>query len=338
MNNKLHVNKIKIFVLIISPLIVALICLGVGRYNIGILETFNILFSPLTNTMVSGTDFMVIYNIRIPRIILSLSVGLGLAVSGAAFQSMFSNPLATPDTLGVASGASFGAALALLFNWNLIGVQFLALIFGLLALLITLWISKNSTSQSKVVMIVLSGLVVSALFKALVSAIKYIADPNDTLPAITYWLMGSMNGANYRTLLFGLPLIIIGVLIIYFLRWRLNIISLSEDEANSLGGHVHLVRLLLMGSATVVTASCISMCGAVGWVGLLIPHVSRIVLGSNNKKVIPASMSLGASFLMIVDTLARSMSASEIPLSILTALIGAPFFIVLLKRIGGARL
>ncbi len=338
MNNKLHVNKIKIFVLIISPLIVALICLGVGRYNIGILETFNILFSPLTNTMVSGTDFMVIYNIRIPRIILSLSVGLGLAVSGAAFQSMFSNPLATPDTLGVASGASFGAALALLFNWNLIGVQFLALIFGLLALLITLWISKNSTSQSKVVMIVLSGIVVSALFKALVSAIKYIADPNDTLPAITYWLMGSMNGANYRTLLFGLPLIIIGVLIIYFLRWRLNIISLSEDEANSLGGHVHLVRLLLMGSATVVTASCISMCGAVGWVGLLIPHVSRIVLGSNNKKVIPASMSLGASFLMIVDTLARSMSASEIPLSILTALIGAPFFIVLLKRIGGARL
>lgn len=338
MNNKLHVNKIKIFVLIISPLIVALICLGVGRYNIGILETFNILFLPLTNTMVSGTDFMVIYNIRIPRIILSLSVGLGLAVSGAAFQSMFSNPLATPDTLGVASGASFGAALALLFNWNLIGVQFLALIFGLLALLITLWISKNSTSQSKVVMIVLSGLVVSALFKALVSAIKYIADPNDTLPAITYWLMGSMNGANYRTLLFGLPLIIIGVLIIYFLRWRLNIISLSEDEANSLGGHVHLVRLLLMGSATVVTASCISMCGAVGWVGLLIPHVSRIVLGSNNKKVIPASMSLGASFLMIVDTLARSMSASEIPLSILTALIGAPFFIVLLKRIGGARL
>ncbi len=334
--SKLGVSKKIIFALV--PLLIAIICLGIGRYTLRLDQTFKILLSPITKIDVSFADYIVIFNIRIPRIILAFSVGLGLAISGAAFQSMFSNPLATPDTLGVASGASFGAALALLFGFNFIGVQAMAMILGMSALLITLWIGKNSVSQSKIVMIVLSGIVVSSLFKALVSGVKYIADPNDTLPAITYWLMGSMNGANFKTLLLGLPSIFFGSIIIFFLRWRLNIISLSDDEANSLGGHVKLVRILIMFSATLVTASCVSMCGAVGWVGLLIPHVSRLLVGSDNTKIIPVSMSLGSSFMIIVDTLARSVSASEIPLSILTALIGAPFFISLLKKIGGARL
>ena len=334
--SKLGISKKLIFVL--TPLSIAIICLGIGRYTIRLDQTFKILFSPLTKIGVNYADYIVIFNIRFPRIILAFSVGLGLAISGAAFQSMFSNPLATPDTLGVASGASFGAALALLFGFSFIGVQAMAMILGMFALLITLWIGKNSISQSKIVMIVLSGIVVSSLFKALVSGVKYIADPNDTLPAITYWLMGSMNGANFKTLLLGLPSIFIGSLIIFLLRWRLNIISLSDDEANSLGGHVQLVRILIMFSATLVTASCVSMCGAVGWVGLLIPHVSRLLVGSDNTRIIPISMSLGASFMIIVDTLARSISASEIPLSILTALIGAPFFISLLKKLGGAKL
>ncbi len=336
--NTTNVYIFKTISLVLSPFIIAFICLGVGRFSLSFRDTFIILFSPITNQEVSSIDLMVIYNIRIPRIILASSVGLGLAVSGAAFQSMFSNPLATPDTLGVASGASFGAALALLLGSNLFGIQMMAMLLGLSALLLTLWIGKSSIGQSKIIMIVLSGVVVSALFQALVSAIKYIADPNDTLPAVTYWLMGSMSGANYKSLMVGLPTIIVGSLIIFLLRWRLNIISLGEDEATSLGGHVYLVRLLLMGSATLVTASCISMCGAVGWVGLLIPHVSRLILGSDNTKIIPASMSLGASFMIIVDTLARNMRASEIPLSILTALIGAPFFIALLKKMGGAKL
>lgn len=334
--SKLGISKKLIFVL--TPLLIAIICLGIGRYTIRLDQTFKILFSPLTKIGVNYADYIVIFNIRFPRIILAFSVGLGLAISGAAFQSMFSNPLATPDTLGVASGASFGAALALLFGFSFIGVQAMAMILGMVALLITLWIGKNSISQSKIVMIVLSGIVVSSLFKALVSGVKYIADPNDTLPAITYWLMGSMNGANFKTLLLGLPSIFIGSLIIFLLRWRLNIISLSDDEANSLGGHVQLVRILIMFSATLVTASCVSMCGAVGWVGLLIPHVSRLLVGSDNTRIIPISMSLGASFMIIVDTLARSISASEILLSILTALIGAPFFISLLKKLGGAKL
>ena len=338
MIDKINSGIFKKILFLIIPLIIAFVCLGIGRYSLNLRQTFIILFSPITKTVVSYADYIVIFNIRIPRLILAFSVGLGLAISGAAFQSMFSNPLATPDTLGVGSGASFGAALALLLGFNLIGVQILAMVVGLSALLITLWISKNTVTQSKIVMIVLSGIVVSSLFKALVSGVKYIADPNDSLPAITYWLMGSMNGANYKTLLFGLPTILVGSIIIFSLRWRLNIIALSEDESHSLGGHVRLIRTLIMCSATLITASCVSMCGAVGWVGLLIPHVARIVTGSDNTKIIPVSMSLGASFMIIVDTLARSISSSEIPLSILTALIGAPFFIAILKKLGGAKL
>lgn len=319
------------------PFFTALCCIGIGRYHISLPATIRTLLSPLTGAVVASTDYSVLFSIRLPRILLALAVGMGLAVSGAAFQSMFSNPLATPDTLGVASGAAFGAAIGLLFGQNLIVVQLCALIMGIGALAVTYWISRIQGNHS-IILVVLAGIVMSSLFQAFVSFVKFAADPQDVLPSITYWLMGSMSSASYRSLLLGLPFILVGSTTILLLRWRLNIVSLGEDEAKALGGRVRMVRFLIMGAATLVTASCVSMCGQVGWVGLLVPHIARLLCGSDNTRIVPVSMGLGAVFMVLVDTLARSVLAGELPLSILTAVIGAPFFIVLLRKMGGARL
>ncbi len=186
--------------------------------------------------------------------------------------------------------------------------------------------------------VVLGGMVVSSLFQALVSLVKYVADPDEDLPAITYWLMGSMSRATYQGLAVGIPLILLGVALLFLLRWRLNILSLQEDETRALGIDVRKLRIMVMAASTLVTASCVSLCGQVGWVGLLIPHVARMLYGSDNRKIIPVSMGLGSAFMVVIDTASRAATAAEIPVSILTAIIGAPFFIILLRRTGGARL
>lgn len=328
-------NTIFYIILGILPFLAALICLGIGRYSMSVSETVTTLFSRFTNAKVDNTAYTVIFNVRLPRIILTAVVGAGLSCAGAAFQGLFSNPLATPDTLGVASGASFGAVLAMLIGGNMIGIQGMALIFGLISCLITFLIGRSSRRGS-IVMIVLAGLVVSSVFEALVSLMKYVADPQDELPVITYWLMGSMSRANYKNLVMGIPFIVIGIIIIFALRWRLNILSFNEDEARSLGVNVKILRVAFILASSMITASCVSMCGQVGWVGLLVPHISRMMRGNNNCKVIPVSISLGAFFMIVMDTFARSATASEIPISILTAIIGAPVFIVLLKKTGGS--
>ena len=328
-------NTIFYIILGILPFLAALICLGIGRYSMSVSETVTTLFSRFTNAKVDNTAYTVIFNVRLPRIILAAVVGAGLSCAGAAFQGLFSNPLATPDTLGVASGASFGAVLAMLIGGNMIDIQGMALIFGLISCLITFLIGRSSRRGS-IVMIVLAGLVVSSVFEALVSLMKYVADPQDELPVITYWLMGSMSRANYKNLVMGIPFIVIGIIIIFALRWRLNILSFNEDEARSLGVNVKILRAAFILASSMITASCVSMCGQVGWVGLLVPHISRMMRGNNNCRVIPVSISLGAFFMIVMDTFARSATASEIPISILTAIIGAPVFIVLLKKTGGS--
>ncbi|MBC5703496.1 MAG: FecCD family ABC transporter permease [Hungatella sp.] len=319
------------------PFAAAVICIGIGRYNISPAESLGILLSPLTGREVDPQGWSVIYHVRLPRILLALAVGMGLSVSGASFQSLFSNPLATPDTLGVATGASFGAVLALLFTRNILVVQLAALLMGLAALAGTCLISRLN-GKSSILMVVLGGMVVSSLFQALVSLAKYVADPEEDLPAITYWLMGSMSRATYQGLAVGIPLILLGVAVLFLLRWRLNILSLQEDETKALGIDVKKLRLIVMAAATLVTAACVSLCGQVGWVGLLIPHAARMLYGSDNRKIIPVSIGLGSAFMVAIDTASRAATAAEIPVSILTAIIGAPFFIILLRKTGGARL
>ena len=318
--------------LVMLPLVTALLCVGIGRM---VLAPDQVL-SALLGGEVPDLIYKTVWNIRLPRIALAMLVGGGLAAAGCAFQSLFANPLATPDTLGVASGASFGAALAILMGFSMVGIQLTSLVAGGVAVLLT-WLG-GSKKGSGLNTIVLSGIMMGSLFNALVSLVKYIADAEDQLPAITFWLMGGLNSAGWKNIVLGAPAILVSVLVLWLLRWRLNLLPLTEDEARASGVNMKLLRGVTILCATLITASCVSKCGQVGWVGLLIPHICRMKFGSNHLSLLPASVSLGATFMILVDTVARSATASEIPISILTAIIGAPFFIVLMRRSGGWRL
>lgn len=319
--------------LILLPSVCFAVCLCLGRMFISPVDVMRAIGARLAIAEpVNAQIDAVIWSMRIPRLILAACAGMGLSISGCAFQSLFSNPLATPDTLGVASGASFGAVLALLLDFGMIGIQGSALVFGLTAVALTGLTGRglrNSRSTP-----ILAGIMISSLFSALVSLIKFTADTESQLPAITYWLMGSMESAGYPSLLLGVPPILLCTAILLLLRWRMNLLPLSEDEAVSLGVNVRRLRLTAEICATMITASCVSMCGQVGWVGLLVPHICRMKFGSSNVALLPASVSVGAAFMMLVDTVARTVSPKEIPISILTAMIGAPFFIYLLRRSG----
>lgn len=281
----------------------------------------------------------VIFNIRIPRVLMALVAGAGLSASGAAFQSLFANPLATPDTLGVANGASFGAALGILLGGGGLAVQLSALGFGIVAVLLVYVVTRSRRSRrTSVLMLILAGMVISSLFAALVSLIKYVADPQDVLPVITFWLLGSFSGITKNAMLLSVPLILAGTVLIFLLRFRLNVLSLPEEEARSLGINLKLIRILVIAAAALTTASVVSVCGVIGWAGLLIPHISRMLFGNDNRYVVPSAILSGGLFMLLVDTLARCVSASEIPVSILTAVIGAPVFIILLRKTGGLRL
>ncbi len=275
----------------------------------------------------------IVVNVRLPRIILAIAAGAGLAAAGAGFQAIFSNPLATPDTLGVATGAAFGAVLGILLGLGPAAVQAASLAAGLAAVALVFFVSRLR-GRTSVLMLILSGLVIAALFSALISLVKYVADPQDVLPSITFWMMGSFTGATLPALLAGLPFIVAGAAALWLLRWRMNVLSLPEDEARSLGVPVGLLRTAVIVASTMMTASVVSMCGLIGWVGLLIPHCARLLFGANNDRVIPASLVIGALFVLAADTVARSAGEMEIPVSILTAVIGAPLFIVLLRRTG----
>ncbi|KRK39835.1 FecCD family ABC transporter permease [Loigolactobacillus bifermentans] len=325
-------------ILVVLPIAAALASLCFGRYAMPIQDIFHAIHDAIFGgNTVSPQVATVLWSMRMPRILLALLAGAGLSAAGCAFQSLFSNPLATPDTIGVASGASFGAALGLLMNFGLMGVQVVSLIFGLAALILTILAGSNK-KRSNLNSVVLAGIMMGSLFSALVSLVKFAADPENQLPAITYWLMGSLDAAGYDSLLLGAPPILVGLAVLLLLRWRLNLLPLSEDEARSTGVNVTVLRGITILCATMITASVVSMCGQVGWVGLLVPHMCRMKFGNNHTALLPASVLAGGAFLVVVDTVARSISASEFPISILTALIGAPFFIYLMRRTGGWQL
>ena len=316
--------------LLILPIITAFVCLCIGRIHIPLSAVLGVFTG---SSQVDRMTSMTIWNLRLPRILLAALAGAGLSAAGCAFQSLFANPLATPDTLGVASGASFGAALGLLLGLPLLGVQLTALLMGGAAVALT-WLAGSGKNKG-LSTVVLAGIMMGSLFNALVSLVKFIADEESQLPAITYWLMGGLNNASFKTLAMGALPILVGILVMYLLRWRMNLLPLSEDEARSSGVNIAVLRGTTVICATMVTASCVSMCGQVGWVGLLVPHMCRMKFGSNHLSLLPASISFGATFLILVDTVARSACPQEIPISILTAIVGAPFFIILMRKSGG---
>ncbi len=324
-------SPLAISLMFLLPIATGLICLCFGRMNVPVQDVLSSFTAALTGNIGGSQNYSIVINLRMPRILMAIIVGAGLTVAGATFQALFSNPLATPDILGVTSGTCVGAILAIILSCNTLETQLIALAFGLASVVFTLRIAGKNDGRS-MVYLVLAGTIASSLFNAIGSLLKYTADPQDKLPEITYWLMGSFTSASYKEILIGSPLILIGIVLIFLLRWRLNILSLSDDEAKASGINIKQTRMLFIVASTLITASAVSMCGQVGWIGLLIPHCARMLVGSNNRYVIPVSLSLGACFMILIDTLSRTISIIELPLSILTAIIGAPVFISLLNK------
>lgn len=329
-------SKKKIIILIAVPLVVFYISLFVGRYWVDPMTVLRILASkifPIAHNW-SSTAEVIVIQIRLPRAILAMFVGAGLSISGAAYQGMFRNPLVSPDILGVSAAAGFGAALAILLSLNIWELQLAAFAFGILGVTLTYFIARVYKT-TPTLMLVLSGVIVAAFFSALVSGAKLIADPESKLPAITYWLLGSFNRATYKSLYVVIPIIVLGSVGLMLVSWRLNVLSMGDEEARSMGIKTESLKFFIIACTTLITASAVSVSGIVGWVGLVIPHVGRMIVGPNHRWLLPTSMALGAVFLLVVDDIARTATPLDIPIGILTGLIGAPFFAYLLRRTKG---
>ncbi len=273
----------------------------------------------------------IFWNIRLPRILSAVFIGASLSVAGASYQSMFRNPLVSPDILGVSSGASLGAAIAILCGRPNYVVQLAAFIGGVSAVALSYAISRKSV-HSQTLSLVLTGSMVMALCNAGVTMIKYVADPNDVLQQITFWLMGSLTKTDMESFLWsGVPMAV-GLAVVLVLRWRLNVLTLDEEEARSLGVNVRRYRLIFIAASTLLSASAVCLGGLIGWVGLMVPHMARALVGADSGRLIPACAMLGGAYLLLMDDLARSILSLELPIGVVTSIMGAPFFIYLILR------
>ena len=313
-------------------LFVASCCLG--RYPGPLDQIVSILLSGLGLSVEktwSNAMEATVLRIRLPRIALSCLVGCSLSTAGAAYQGIFQNPMASPDLLGASSGAAFGAALAILLGAGMSLVTASAFFFSLLTVSLVMLVSLRAPGR-RVVSLILGGEMVSSLFSAGTSYIKLVADPGSQLPEITYWLMGSLSGTSAQSIRFACVPMALGLLPLLLLRWRLNLLTLGDDEARALGVHAGRLRLAVVLCSTLITAASVSVSGLIGWVGLVVPHLARKLVGSDYRVLLPCSMLMGAGFLLLVDDMSRSLLQTEIPIGILTAFIGAPFFLYLIMR------
>ncbi len=365
-NRKQPNYKLRFILLILAAAACILLSFVVGRFSINMVDVLQILasaflsaiygsisyllspFPDIQNTVLSilsrfivSVDtwdyamYSVVINIRLPRILAALLVGAALSTAGAAYQGMFQNPLVSPDILGASAGAGFGACLAIYLSLGSGMVTILAFAGGLIAVLVAYVVSRL-TKGSATLSMVLAGILVGSLFSASTSYIKLVADTNEQLPAITYWLMGSLAGATMNDVIFAGIIIILGTLPIFLLRWRMNVLTLGEDEAKSMGVNTNRLRFVVIVCATLITAVAVSISGIIGWVGLVIPHFCRMLFGYDYRRIIPAAIIMGGGFLLLVDDVSRTIATTEVPIGILTAFIGAPIFAYLLMM-GGKR-
>jgi iron complex transport system permease protein len=289
------------------------------------------LFWSIQHTWPSVMD-TVVWSVRFPRAIAVVLVGAGLAISGAVFQGTFRNPLVSESILGVSSGAGVGAAIGILLSQTGFTIELFAFAFGLLAVFMTYWLSRMYKSNPTLIL-VLAGIIVSSLFSAVISLIKYVADPYTKLPDITFWLMGSFAKVSANDVLMVAPVMLICMSILLLIRWRLNVLSMGDEEARALGIDTKKLRLVVILCATLTTSAAVCISGLVGWVGLVIPQMARMVVGPDHRVMLPATVLMGASYLLIVDTICRDLTSAEIPISIVTAIVGAPLFMYLLKKV-----
>ncbi len=317
---------------LLTLFVLAVIGVSWGRYQISLTDLFYGLTNP--STLSDPAIEIVLWDVRIPRVIMAMLVGAGLSVAGASLQAVFGNPLVSEHILGVSSGAGFGAALGIIYFGVTVAIQATAVVFGLLAMLLAYGLSRKH-GQVNTLMLILGGVIISSLFSSGISILQYFADPDQELPTIVFWLMGGLTSVIPETLLRAGIIIAVCIAVLIAVRWHLNIISLDEEQATSLGINVKLFRMLVILLATIITAVSVAVCGMISFVGIIVPHFSRMLVGNDNKYVIPATAICGAIFLLFVDSLARNISASEIPLSILTSVIGAPVFAYMLRKTGG---
>jgi iron complex transport system permease protein len=326
-------TKYIFIILLILLFLILLFSLSVGRYTVSISDLYELFLSKIFSieTDLPSVTQTVIFNIRIPRIVGAILVGAALSVSGAAYQGIFKNPLVSPDIIGASSGAGFGASLAILLSLNALGIQIMAFVFSLVAVFSTYFLGIKLKKGDPTLILILTGMLIGTLFSSFISFIKYVADPYEELPAITFWLMGSLSMITMKDIVIIIVPIIVGFVLLYLIRWRLNSMSFGDEEAQALGVNTSRLRFIVILASTLLTAAAVSISGVIGWVGLLIPHLARMIVGPNYKLLIPASIILGSTFLLLVDTIARIVLPMEIPIGILTSIIGAPAFIYLLS-------
>jgi iron complex transport system permease protein len=323
--------------LIASAVLLAglLLAFTVGRYPVGLGDLYELLAAKLTGgtaDLPAATE-NVILQVRGPRVVAAALIGAALAVAGTAFQGLFRNPLVSPDILGASSGAALGAVLGIYLSLGVFAIQALAFAGGLIAVVTVYLIGSAVRSRDPVLVLVLTGVVIGALLGAGVGMIKYLADPYNQLPAMTFWLLGSLAAAGVADLMPLIGPVMLGSAVLVALRWRMNVMSLPDEEARALGVPAGPLRIAIVAAATLVTSASVATAGIIGWVGLVVPHIARTLVGPDFARLLPAAALLGGGFLLVIDTLARTMAAVEVPLGILTALVGTPFFIWLLASV-----
>ena len=335
-----HSRRVRKANLILVGLAVVLVVLGVlsfmvGRYPISPDKVVGMLVGSVfpIDQFWTGQEATIFFNVRLPRVVLAMLVGCCLATAGAAYQGTFQNPLVSPDILGASQGAALGAAVAILIGFASFGVSALAFVFAIATVMLVVLVAQAARGN-QVLTVVLAGVMVSSLASAGVSFAKLVADPADQLPAITYWLMGSLTSAKPADVQMVIAPMAVGLVVLFVLRWRINILTMGDEEASTMGVNTKRLRLIIIVAATLITAASVAVTGMIGWVGLVIPHLSRMLIGSDYRKLMPASMLMGASFLLLVDDVSRLLTTAEIPIGILTAFIGAPFFLYLITKEG----
>ncbi len=325
-------GKLMILLVLLAG-VIAVISLMTGQLTIPaetVIRMFASKILPVDRTW-EPTLESVLLDVRLPRLCAGILVGAGLSVSGAAFQGLFRNPLVSPHILGVSAGAGLGAALAILYVGNIYAIQLFSFIFALVAVSLTYGLSRVYR-RTPVLMLVLSGIIVGALFSASTSLLKYIADPVNNMPSIVFWLLGSLNNASNRDIMITGPIMVSGMAVLLLIRWRINLLAMGEEDARALGVNTGRIRATVIVCATMISAAAVSIAGIIGWIGLVIPHIGRLLVGPDNKHLLPVTVLVGASYLVAVDTIARTAIESEIPIGILTAMVGAPIFAYLLRK------
>lgn len=312
--------------------LLVVIAASIGAYPIGIADILTAAGRALTGQAPVTPVDTVLFEVRLPRVLAGVLEGAALAAAGAAYQGLFRNPLVSPDILGVSSGAGLGAVIGIFLSLPIWAIQLSAFVAGLATVAVVYLIARMVRGREPVLVLVLAGVVVGSLTGAAISLLKILADPYDQLPAIVFWLLGSLSSIRNADVVNSAPLVLAALVPLILLRWRINVLSLGDEEAKALGVNSGRLRLIVIVAATLMTASVVAISGVIGWVGLVIPHLARMLVGPSFERLLPAAMLMGGGYLLLVDTLARSMAATEVPIGILTAIIGAPFFLWLLAR------